>query len=130
MDVIKASRPQAAPSGRRTATFTGLVYADPVLAGVDGVVVNNVFFAPAARTFWHWHEGGQLLQVLTGHGLVCAEGGGPPQPLDPGDVVWVPPGERHWHGAAPLTLMQHLAVSLGTTNWLGPVSDGEYGAGQ
>jgi quercetin dioxygenase-like cupin family protein len=126
MEIIKGRDGMTVPSEQRTATFTGLVYADPVLARPDGTIVASVFFAPAARTFWHWHERGQLLQVISGHGLICAEGG-PPQPLGRGDIVWVPAGERHWHGAGPLTSLSHLAVSLGTTSWLGPVSDAEYG---
>jgi quercetin dioxygenase-like cupin family protein len=129
MEIAKGHQGGAVPSEQRTATFTGLVYVDPVLASADGVHVNRVFFGPAARTFWHWHERGQLLTVMSGHGLICAEGG-QPSPLEAGDVVWVPPAERHWHGAGPETLMMHLAVSLGTTNWLDPVPDADYGAGR
>jgi quercetin dioxygenase-like cupin family protein len=125
MEIIRRGRSDGAPAERRTATFTGLVYAEPLGAG-DGATAASVFFAPGARTFWHWHEHGQFLHVLTGHGLICAEGGRP-APLRPGDVVWVPPGERHWHGGGPDTVMAHLAVSLGTTNWLDAVSDEEYG---
>ena len=125
MQIAKGNQGGARPSEQRTATFTGLVYLDPVLASTDGVAVNRVFFGPAARTFWHWHERGQLLQVISGRGLICAQGG-LPQLLEIGDVVWVPPGERHWHGGGPETLMLHLAVSLGTTNWLEPVSDADY----
>lgn len=129
MEIARRYQGGTVPSEQRTATFTGLVYVDPVLASADGVNVNRVFFGPAARTFWHWHERGQLLAVTSGQGLICAEGG-LPSSLEPGDVVWVPPAERHWHGAGPKTLMLHLAVSLGTTNWLGPVSDADYGVGQ
>ncbi|MFB9831899.1 cupin domain-containing protein [Actinoallomurus acaciae] len=125
MKIIRRGQAGDAPAERRTATFTGLVYADPLGTG-DGVTFASVFFAPGARTHWHWHEGGQLLHVLTGHGLICAEGGRP-TPLRPGDLVWTPPGERHWHGGGPETVMAHLAVSLGTTNWLDAVSDDEYG---
>jgi quercetin dioxygenase-like cupin family protein len=84
---------------------------------------------PGARTFWHSHERGQLLHVVSGCGLVCSEGG-TARPLDPGDLVWVSPGERHWHGGGPETALLHLAVSLGATSWLRPVSDAEYGGGQ
>jgi quercetin dioxygenase-like cupin family protein len=129
MEIAKGHQSAAVQSEQRTGTFTGLVYLDPVLASADGVAVNRVFFAPAARTYWHWHEQGQLLSVLAGSGLICAEGD-MPWSLETGDVVWVPPGEHHWHGAGPDTMLLHLAVSLGTTNWLGPVADAEYGAGQ
>jgi quercetin dioxygenase-like cupin family protein len=128
MEIAKGHQASTVPSERRTGTFTGLVYVDPVLASGDGVAVNRVFFGPGARTYWHSHERGQLLQVISGFGLICAEGG-LPWSLEAGDVVWAAPGERHWHGAGPETLMLHLAASLGTTSWLGPVSDTDYGAG-
>ena len=87
----------------------------------------RVFFAPAARTFWHWHERGQVLWVVSGRGLICTDGG-LPQELEAGDTVWAPPGERHWHGGGPDTVLLHLAMSLGKTNWLDAVSDAEYAA--
>jgi quercetin dioxygenase-like cupin family protein len=127
MEIATGNQGSAAPSEQRTASFTGLVYVDPVLT-TDGVAVNRVFFAPGARTFWHWHEGGQLLQVISGHGLICAEGE-LPWSLEAGDVVWAPPGERHWHGGGTETLMMHLGVSFGATNWLEPVPDADYSAG-
>ena len=127
MQIVKASNDSGAPSELRSATFTGLVYADPVLANPGEVTVARVFFAPAARTFWHWHERGQLLYVLSGRGLICPDGG-LPQELEVGDTVWAPPGERHWHGGGPDTVLLHLAVSLGQTNWLDAVSDAEYAA--
>ena len=83
-------------------------------------------FTPGARTFWHHHERGQILVVTAGTGWVCTHGE-TPQPLTVGDVVWVPPDERHWHGAGPGSIMTHLAVSLGTTTWLDEVSEDEYG---
>ena len=127
MQIVKASNDSGAPSELRSATFTGLVYADPVLANPGEVTVARVFFAPAARTFWHWHERGQLLFVVSGRGLICADGG-LPQALEAGDTVWAPPGERHWHGGGPDTVLLHLAMSLGKTNWLDAVSDAEYAA--
>jgi quercetin dioxygenase-like cupin family protein len=113
------------PTQLRSDTFTGLVYGDPVL-GAEGVAVNGVFFAPGARTYWHSHESGQFLYVLSGSGMICAEGGRS-QVINVGDVVWSPPGERHWHGGGPDTMLLHLAVSLGHTTWLQEVSDAEYG---
>jgi quercetin dioxygenase-like cupin family protein len=119
----------AAPTELRTTTFTGTVYGDPLLDGVDGTTVTGVFFAPGARTFWHSHARGQVLHVLEGRGLIGTEGAAP-QPIGPGDLVWASPGELHWHGGGPDTMLLHLAVSLGSTNWLGPVSDEDYGAFQ
>ena len=127
MQIVKASTDGGAPSELRSATFTGLVYADPILTSPGEATVARVFFGPAARTFWHWHERGQLLHVVSGRGLICTEGG-LPQELEVGDTVWAPPGERHWHGGGPDTVLLHLAASLGTTNWLDAVSDAEYAA--
>jgi len=113
---------QLPDSAAKSDTFTGQVWADPVLPATDGVVINTVFFAPGARTFWHHHEHGQILHVLAGSGLVRSDGG-PVEQLRPGDVVWVPPGERHWHGAAPGSYLVHLAISLGSTVWAEEVAD-------
>lgn len=112
---------------KRGPTFTGQVWADPVLPATDGVTINSVFFPPGARTYWHSHERGQVLHVLGGGGLVCAEGERP-RLLRPGDVVWTPPGERHWHGGSPGSFLIHLAVSLGTTSWEQEVTEAEYAA--
>lgn len=70
---------------------------DPVMSATDGVTVNHVCFAPGARTYWHYHENGQLLKVVTVSGLICAWSD-QPQALEVDDVVWTSPGERHWHG--------------------------------
>ena len=129
MRIVKASKDGSPPSEVRSATFTGLVYADPVLTSPEGATVARVFFTPAARTFWHWHERGQLLQVISGRGLICTHGG-LPQELKAGDTVWAPPGERHWHGGGPDTVMLHVALSLGTTNWLGEVAETDYAPGR
>ncbi|HXZ63516.1 MAG TPA: cupin domain-containing protein [Streptosporangiaceae bacterium] len=121
--------PASPPTELRTATFTGTVYGDALLDGTDGAAVTSVFFAPGGRTFWHSHEHGQVLHVLEGRGQVATEGHAP-QPIGPGDVIWAPPGEVHWHGGGPGSMVLHLAVSLGRTTWLGPVSDADYGGGQ
>ena len=104
------------PSEQRPATVTGEAWFDPVLPATDGTTITTVFFAPGARTFWHTHENGQILQVLAGRGLICTDGS-PPREIAAGDTVWVPPGERHWHGAAPGSFMTHTAISLGATRW-------------
>jgi quercetin dioxygenase-like cupin family protein len=126
MRIIR-SRAGQVPSERRTATFSGEVWADGVLQAADGVAVNNVFFAPGSRTYWHSHERGQVIQVVSGLGLICAEGD-QAQAISAGDTVWTKPGVRHWHGGGPQTFMLHLATSLGTTTWHGPVADEEYAA--
>jgi quercetin dioxygenase-like cupin family protein len=132
MQIVSRNR-SAGTSGRRTehrsATFTGTVYADSLLDGTDSAAVTSVFFAPGGRTFWHSHEHGQVLHVLEGAGLVATEGGAP-HPIGPGDVVWAAPGEVHWHGGGLESMLLHVAVSLGRTSWLGPVSDADYGGGE
>jgi quercetin dioxygenase-like cupin family protein len=125
---INRGRESGAMSEQRTATFTGEVWADPVLAETDGVVVANVFFTPGARTHWHTHARGQFLVVTSGEGRARTRDGGGGE-LTAGDVVWIPPGEKHWHGAAPGSYMLHLAISLGEADWLEPVTDEEYEEG-
>ncbi|GLW06664.1 cupin [Microtetraspora sp. NBRC 13810] len=115
-------------SERRSETFTGEVWADPLLPATSGVTINNVFFTPGARTHWHRHEGGQILHVTAGGGFVCAEGGRPYR-LRAGDTVWTPAHEMHWHGADEHGYLLHTAVSLGSTVWDRPVTGDEYTSG-
>jgi len=117
-----------APSEERGSTFTGRVWADPVLPAEGGIVVNNVFFEPGARTHWHTHEIAQVLYVLAGEGRVQSRDG-TGESLTAGDTVHIPAGEEHWHGAAPGSYLLHLAVSVGATEWLEPVGDGDYAIG-
>jgi quercetin dioxygenase-like cupin family protein len=123
--IIVPGRIPGQATDQRGPTFTGEVWADPVLAATDGVTINTVFFPPGARTFWHRHERGQVLHVLAGGGLVCADGEAP-RVLRAGDVVWTAPGERHWHGGSPGSFLIHLAISLGTTSWEQEVAQAEY----
>jgi quercetin dioxygenase-like cupin family protein len=109
----------------KASQFTGLALGDAVMPSTDGVVINTVSFAPGARTHWHEHEAGQLLIALSGYGLICTYGD-TPRPLRTGSWVWVPPGERHWHGAAPDAFFVHTAVSFGATRWGDPVSTVDY----
>jgi quercetin dioxygenase-like cupin family protein len=126
--VIVINGRSGTPSQNRGGTtFTGEVWAESILPTTDGNTVNTVVFTPGARTFWHSHERGQLLQVLVGKGLVCSAGGAPVE-IHPGDTVWVPAGERHWHGACPDSLMSHTAISLGKTTWENEVADDDYRA--
>ena len=112
MKVIHARAPNSA-SEKRSETFTGTVWADAVMPSSDNVALNNVFFSPGGRTHWHTHDNGQVLHVLGGQGWVCKEGEAP-QAIRAGDVVWIAPGERHWHGGGEASFMMHLAVSIGT----------------
>ena len=111
----------------RTDTFSGTVWADPVLGPEDGIVINTVAFEPGGRTYWHTHEVAQVLHVTHGEGrLQLADGTG--VALRPGDVAHIPAGEIHWHGAAPGSFMVHLAISVGKTGWMHEVSEAEYGS--
>ena len=118
-------RTEGALSEQRGATFTGTVWADPVMPSTQNVGINNVFFSPGGRTHWHSHELGQVLNVFAGCGWVCLDGNAPQQ-IKAGDVVWIGPGERHWHGAAAGSYMMHMATSLGKATWAEPVSDKDY----
>ncbi len=109
------------------AHFTGEVHTYMAMAPTGGVSVNNVSFTPSARTHWHSHERGQVLVVLAGRGLVQSEGE-QARTIRGGDTVWAGPGERHWHGASPDSYVVHTAISLGTTDWSGPVDDADYAA--
>ncbi|MDQ2138013.1 cupin domain-containing protein [Alcaligenaceae bacterium B3P038] len=114
--------------------FTGRVRVDMVWPAQDGVNASGalVTFEPGARSAWHTHPFGQQLVVVSGLGLVQEEGQ-PIQRIHPGDVVWCPPGIKHWHGAAEKTAMTHLAVTgTGTdgknVEWMEKVSDEQYRA--
>jgi quercetin dioxygenase-like cupin family protein len=109
--------------------FTGDVYFDVIARGEEPsrVRVNTVRFAPCARTAWHAHALGQTLHVTDGVGLVQARGG-EVVVIRPGDVIWTPPGEWHWHGAAPDRVMVHTAIREGDEAECGElVTDEEYG---
>jgi quercetin dioxygenase-like cupin family protein len=120
------------PSGRGPeAWFTGTVRIDPMFQVGDPTRLSGglVTFEPGARTMWYTHPLGQTLIVTSGLGWVQCEGG-PIEEIRPGDVVWFPPGEKHWHGATATTAMTHLAIteSLDGKNveWLEKVSDEQY----
>jgi quercetin dioxygenase-like cupin family protein len=91
-----------------------------------------VTFEPGARTAWHTHPLGQTLIVTAGCGRVQREGG-PIEEIRPGDIVWFPPGEKHWHGAALTTAMTHIAIAElldgKAVEWMEKVTDEEYLAG-
>jgi quercetin dioxygenase-like cupin family protein len=114
--------------------FTGTVRIEPLfaLSGEARAAGNSVTFEPGARTAWHTHPLGQVLIVTAGCGR-AQRWGGPVEEIHPGDVVWFPPGEKHWHGAAPTTALTHIAVQEqqngSAVTWLEKVSDEQYGAG-
>ena len=95
-------------------------------ARVSGAVVT---FAPGARTAWHTHPLGQTLIVTEGTGWVQTDGG-PRLDIGPGDVIWFPPGEKHWHGATATTAMTHIAIQEAldgeTVTWMEQVADTDY----
>jgi quercetin dioxygenase-like cupin family protein len=124
VQIIRGNQPDL-PSEERGPTFTGRVWADPVLPATDEVMVNTVFFEPGARTHWHRHGAGQLLIVTAGSGHVRSRDGSGAA-IRTGDTVWIPPGEEHWHGADATSLLVHTAVSLGSTDWLDAVTDAQY----
>ncbi|MCC6660336.1 MAG: cupin domain-containing protein [Phycisphaerales bacterium] len=121
------------PSGRGPAEwFTGAVRIDPLFPVTPPARAagNAVTFEPGARTAWHTHPLGQWLIVTAGCGRVQREGGAVEE-IRPGDVVWFPPGERHWHGAAPTTAVTHIAIQESldgqAVEWMEKVTDGQYG---
>src|SRR4051812_11590251 len=127
---IKRSGTQ--PSGKGPDEyFTGTVRIDPLFQAPDPARVAgaSVTFEPGARTAWHTHPLGQTLIVAAGAGR-AQRWGGPIEEIRPGDVIWIPPGEKHWHGAAPTTAMTHIAIHEQqggkTVEWMEKVSDGQY----
>jgi quercetin dioxygenase-like cupin family protein len=111
--------------------FTGSVRIDPLFQVNDPgrAVGASVTFEAGSRTAWHTHPLGQTLIVTTGCGLV-QRWEGPIEEIHPGDVVWIPPGEKHWHGATSMTAMTHIAIQEQldgkTVNWMEKVSDEQY----
>ena len=111
--------------------FTGTVWQDPINTPPAPARVNcaRVAFEPGARTAWHTHPLGQTLFVISGVGRVQTKGG-PVLEIRPGDTVWIPPNEKHWHGASPNNGMVHIAMheSLDGTHvtWMEHVTDEEY----
>lgn len=111
--------------------FTGSVLQDPINMAPAPARLNasRVSFEPGARTAWHTHPLGQTLYVISGIGRVQAKGG-PIREIRPGDVVWIPPNEKHWHGASPDNTMTHIAMQEALdgvfSTWMEHVTDEEY----
>jgi quercetin dioxygenase-like cupin family protein len=114
-----------------TEYFTGNVRIDPLFQAPDParVIGAIVTFEPGARTAWHTHPLGQTLIVTSGWGW-AQRLGGPVEEICPGDVIWFPPGEKHWHGATAITAMTHIAIQEQldgkAVEWLEKVTDEEY----
>jgi quercetin dioxygenase-like cupin family protein len=127
---IKRSGEQASQKGPE-AWFTGQVRIDPMQAAPAPVRVSagTVTFEPGARTAWHTHPLGQTLIIVSGLGWVQSEGGAIEE-VRPGDVVWFPPGLKHWHGASPSNAMAHIAITEAldgkAVDWLEKVTDQQY----
>lgn len=112
--------------------FTGRARIDPVWPADQNINASGglVTFEPGARSAWHTHPAGQHLVVISGVGRT-QEWSKPIQEIRPGDVVWCPPGVKHWHGAGPATAMTHLSVAGRgadgkNVNWMEKVTDEQY----
>lgn len=129
MDILRSG---SQPSGKGPAEyFTGTVRIDPLNSPPEParVAMALVTFEPGARTAWHTHPLGQTLIVTAGSGWVQREGDAR-QDIHPGDVVYFPPGEKHWHGATATTAMSHIAIQEklngSPVDWMEQVSDAQY----
>ena len=129
---MEITRAGSRPSAKGPADwFTGTVRIDPLFDAHAPARAASalVTFEPGARTAWHTHPLGQTLVVTAGFGLAQREGG-PVEEIRPGDVVWFPPNEKHWHGASPMTAMTHIAIQEQldgkTVEWLEKVTDEQY----
>ncbi|MFO0890267.1 MAG: cupin domain-containing protein [Isosphaeraceae bacterium] len=129
---MEITRIGSRPSAKGPADwFTGAVRIDPLFqpSPPSRAAAACVTFEPGARTAWHTHPLGQTLIVTAGCGWVQREGG-PVEEVYPGDVVWFPPGEKHWHGATPTTAMSHVAIQEQldgkVVDWLELVRDEQY----
>jgi len=132
---MEIKRSGSQPSGKGQAEyFTGNVRIDPLNQAADParVSVASVTFEPGARTAWHSHPLGQTLIVTAGCGLVQSRGDSVKK-IRPGDVIWTPGGEKHWHGATGTTAMTHISIveqaNGKTADWMEHVSDEQYQAG-
>ena len=129
MDIIacgsRPSRRMGAPS------FTGTVWQDPIIQAPEPARIRSAWvrFEPGARTAWHHHPLGQTLSITSGIGWVQTWGG-PVREVRAGDTVWIPPGEKHWHGATADHGMEHIAMQEAQggehVTWLEPVTDAQY----
>jgi quercetin dioxygenase-like cupin family protein len=131
---IRISNAGSQPSIKgATENFTGAVRVDGLFKGDSPARIGGgtVTFEPGARTAWHTHPLGQTLIVTAGVGYVQQENG-PRQEIRPGDIVWIPPQTRHWHGATATNAMTHIAIAEAedgkAVTWAEKVSDAQYQA--
>ena len=129
---MEINRSGSQPSGKGIEEyFTGSVRIDPLFNPPDParVAMALVTFEPGARTAWHTHPLGQTLIITSGSGWIQHEGH-PIEDIHQGDVVWIAPGEKHWHGATPTTAMSHIAIQEkqngSPADWLEHVTDDQY----
>jgi len=129
---MQITKPGSTPSAKGPADwFTGSVRIDSLFEANDArrAAAASVTFEPGARTAWHTHPLGQTLIVTAGAGWVQKEGGSIEE-IHPGDVVWIEPNEKHWHGATATTGMTHIAthenLNGNVVEWMEQVSDEEY----
>ncbi len=122
------------PSRRMPASwFSGTGWQGPIVEAPEPARIRSAWvrFEPGARTAWHTHPLGQTLVIVSGLGRVQTWGG-PVREVRAGDVVWIPPGEKHWHGAAPTMAMEHLAMQEALdgkhVEWMEHVTDAQYAA--
>jgi len=134
LNKVEIKRIGSQPSGKGTTDyFTGAVRIDPLFSAPAPAraVAASVTFEPGARTAWHTHPLGQSLIVTAGCGW-AQRWGGHVEEIRPGDVIWFPPGEKHWHGATAVTAMTHIAIQEQldgkAVDWMEQVIDEEYRA--
>ena len=135
-DEMEITRVGSQPSAKGPSEwFSGTVRIDPLFPAKAPARAagNTVTFEPGGRTAWHTHPLGQTLIDTAGCGWVQREGG-PVEEVHPGDVVWFPPGEKHWHGATSTTAMTHIAIQEALdgkmVEWMEHVTDEQYSGGR
>jgi len=133
-----AQKAEISPNGSRASIegpaeyFTGFAIVDPLFGANEQLQATGAYvtFSPGARSAWHTHPAGQMMIVTSGTGWVQEEGG-EKREIKPGDVIWTPPGVKHWHGATATNSMTHLVITnmLDGENvkWMEKVSDEQYG---
>lgn len=131
-ELMEISRQETRPAAEGPAeTFTGQVSVKPLFGPNDvrATSAGQVTFSPCARSAWHTHPAGQTLIVTSGTGWV-REWGGRKQQINPGDVIWTPPGVKHWHGATDAGPMTHIAIQDSVdgrnVDWMEHVTDDQY----
>jgi quercetin dioxygenase-like cupin family protein len=131
-EAMEISPDESRPATQGSAdTFTGQVSVKPLFNpnALRTTSAAEVTFTPCARTAWHTHPAGQTLIVTTGTGWI-QRWGGQKQSIKPGDVVWTPPGVKHWHGATDSSAMTHIAIQDSVdgrpVDWLEHVTDEQY----